>query len=330
MGRKFSIITVGLSPAWDITCCGRGLDWGLHKDIDKQTIQPAGKALNVSKALAWMGQKNIAAGLWGWNDYQQMVDMMRSHWPIISVKMTSVIGSTRQNVTIVDTANDRDMHLRNRSKLASKAALKKLNADLQTMGGKISICVFAGAMQDNDLLGDIVQIVKSCRRRGAKIVLDTSGAALRAIVDTGEVWLIKPNVSELCELLGDKIKDNPVSLAKAGRKLLGKVEMVLISRGKKGAVVVNTDGAWQGRCIAWRKPLSTVGCGDYLLAGFIKGFKDKLEAGFALQTAIKVATARAWGWTQTKDWPQAQRQIKVKIRPILIYGKKKNKIDSWA
>jgi len=316
MGRKFSIITVGLSPAWDITCWGRGLDWSLHKDIDEQTIQPAGKALNVSKALAWMGQRSIAAGLWGRNDYQQMVDMVRSYWPLIKVKMTSVAGRTRQNVTIVDTANDRDMHLRNRSKLTSRAALKKINADLQTTVGKGSICVFAGAMPEDELLDEIIEIIKSCSKRGAKIVLDTSGAALREIVDTGEVWLIKPNVSELRQLLDAQVKDNPVSLAKAGRKLLGKVEMVLISRGKKGAVVVSKDGAWQGRCIMPRKTLSTVGCGDYLLAGFLKGLKDKLDAGFALQTAIKVATARAWGWTETKDWPQAKQLIEVQTREI--------------
>jgi len=296
------------------------LDWGLHKDIDEQIIQPAGKALNIFKALAWMGQRNIAAGLWGRNDYQQMASAVRSLWPLIKVKMTPVSGNTRQNVTIVDTANHRDMHLRNRSKLASRAALKRLKADLQAMVDSKSLCVFAGAMSEDRLLGDIIRIIKGCRRQGAKIVLDTSGAALREIVDTGEVWLIKPNVSELRELLGDKIKDNTVSLAKAGQKLLEKVEIVLISRGKKGAVVVSSDGAWQGRCIARRKTLSTVGCGDYLLAGFIKGLKDKSDMDSALQTAIKVATARAWGWTESKNWPQAEHQIKVKTKEIAGSG----------
>ena len=316
MSRRFSIITVGLSPAWDITCWGRGLDWGLHKDIDEQIIRPAGKALNISKALAWMGQRNIAAGLWGRNDYQQMVSAVRSLWPLVKVKMTPVYGSTRQNVTIVDTVNHRDMHLRYRSKLVSRRALKRLKTDLQAMVESKSLCVFAGAMPEDKLWSDIIRIIKGCHRQGARMALDTSGTALREIVDTGEVWLIKPNVSELRELLGDKIKDNPVSLAKAGQKLLEKVEIVLISRGKKGAIAVSKDGAWQGRCIARRKILSTVGCGDYLLAGFIKGLKDKLDIDFALQTAIKVATARACGWTERKTWPKAQRQIKVKTKEI--------------
>ncbi len=316
MGPAIRIITVGLSPAWDIICRGRGLDWSLHKYIDEQIIQPAGKALNISKALAWMGQRNIAAGLWGRNDYQQMVSAVRSLWPLIKVKMTPVSGSTRQNVTIVDTANDRDMHLRNRSKPVSTRALKRLKADLQAIVNSKSVCVFAGAMPEDKLWGDIIRIIKGCHRQGAKMVLDTSGAALREIAETGEVWLIKPNVSELHELMGDEVKDNVVSLVKAGRKLLNKVEVVLISRGQKGALAVTRDGAWQGRCIGQRKILSTVGCGDYLLAGFIKGLKYKSDAGSALQTAIRIATARAWGWMERKKWSQAKRQIKVELGSV--------------
>ncbi len=317
MSRKFSIVTVGLSPAWDITCRGRGLDWGLHKEIDEQTVQPAGKALNISKALAWMGQRNIATGLWGQQDYKQMAETVRSQWPLIRVKMTFATGSTRQNVTIVDTVNNRDIHLRSKSVLASRWTLKNLRADLQRVVGRNSICVFSGAMPDEFLM-EIIGIIKSCCKLGAKIVLDTSRVALREIVDTGNVWLIKPNVNELRQLLSREVKDNPISLTKAGQKLLDKVGITLISRCEKGTVVVSKDGAWQARCIARRQTLSTVGCGDYLLAGFLKGLKDKINIGSALQSAIKAATAKAWGWSEKKKWLQTQQQIKVHIKEIFV------------
>ncbi len=57
MAGKGRIITIGLSPAWDIRCRGAGLDWGRHVEIDEQVVRPAGKALNVSDALAWMGRQ---------------------------------------------------------------------------------------------------------------------------------------------------------------------------------------------------------------------------------------------------------------------------------
>jgi 1-phosphofructokinase family hexose kinase len=313
MRQRNSIITIGLSPAWDITCRGRNIDWGLHQEIDEQTVRPAGKALNVSKALAWMEQKNIAAGLWGSNDHEQMLTMVKRLWPLIRIKMTSVAVSTRQNITIVDSARNKEMHLRNKSRLASAKTLKKLQVDLEKVVQKGSICVFAGTMPDGRLLGDVIRIVEFCKNRGAKIVLDTSGHPLKEIVDTGSVWLIKPNVEELCELLDEQVKDGPVSLAKAGRKLLDKVEVVLISRGAKGGVAVTKKGVWQGCCAGRVKVLSTVGCGDFKLAGFLK---DSSNTSAALQTAIKVATAKAWGWTEKKSWQDVQNRIHVRVGRI--------------
>ena len=316
MRDKNSIITIGLSPAWDITCRGRNIDWGRHQQIDEQTIQPAGKALNVSKALAWMGRQNIAAGLWGRGDYPQMLAAVRNLWPLIRVKLTAVIGGTRQNITVVDSAKDKEMHLRNKRHLVSTKALKKLHADLEKIVHKGDICVFAGTMPDGEFLGQIMEIVEFCKSRRAKIVLDTSGHPLKEIVDTGSVWLIKPNIEELCELLGKRVKDGPVSLAKAGRRLLEKVEIVLISRGSKGAVVVTKNGAWQGRCTGQAEIFSTVGCGDYLLAGFLKAFNDGSNALGALKTAIRVATARAWGRAEKTSWLNEQSKIQVQVGSI--------------
>jgi 1-phosphofructokinase len=316
MRERNSIITIGLSPAWDITCRGRNIDWGKHLEIDEQTIRPAGKALNVSKALAWMGQRNIAAGLWGGSDYPQMLAAVRSLWPSIRVELTAVPGRTRQNITVVDSARNKEMHLRDKSRLAAARNLRGLQADLEKIVHKGSICVFAGTMPDGGLLDDVIRIVEFCKSRGAKIVLDTLGRPLKKLVDTGSVWLIKPNVEELRELLGEQVKDGPVSLTKAGSKLLNKVDVVVISRSAKGGVVVTKDGAWQGRCVSRAKVFSTVGCGDFLLAGFLKALKDGSGMEGALENAIKVATARVWGWTEKMAWPNVQHRIKVQVGRI--------------
>jgi len=317
MRRKTAIITVGLAPAWDITCRGRNLRWGAHQCIEEQTICPAGKALNVSKALAWLGRESIAAGLWGRSDYRQMLADVRSSWALIKVRMTAVAGDTRRNVTIVDAANGKEMHLRNKSPLASAKALKQLQADLEKIVRRGSLCVFAGTMPEGKLLDRVVRIIKSCASRGAKIVLDTSELPLRKIVDTGAVWLIKPNVEELCELASRKIKDEPASLAAAACKLLDRVEMVLISRGAKGGLLVTKQGVWQARCVGRGRVLSTVGCGDYLLAGFLKSLGENSDPAAVLKMAIKVATARVWGRTEeNKGAARTLRKIKVAVRQV--------------
>lgn len=316
MTKNSSIITVGLCPSWDTVCRFDGIEWGEHKTVSSVDTRPAGKALNISRALAWMGQKNIAAGLWGRDDFQQMAKAMRPLEKLVKIKMTPAEGSTRRNVTVIDTLNNREMHLRNRSELASKKALRKLEADLKAIVKKSSICVFAGMMPEDELISDVIRIIKSCKQRGAGIVVDTYGNAFKRILETGAVWMIKPNVEELRELLGEHITDSPAALVGAGRKLLDKVDVVVISRGKEGAAVVTNKGAWQGRCVGKSGVLSTVGCGDFLLAGFLKGFKSKSDAGSALVTAIKLATARAWGWTEGKSWTRAMRRIKAAVEQV--------------
>ena len=313
MGSDFSIITVGLCPAWDITCRGAGLKWGEHQQINEQSVCPAGKALNISRALAWMGKKNVAAGLWGREDFGRMLEAMRPLAGAIKIKMTAADGATRQNVTIVDTAKRKEMHLRCKSELADRKSLGKLKVDLQKILGRESLCVFAGSMPDA-YVNDIVDVINCCRSGGARIALDTSGTAMKRLVDGGGIWLIKPNVEELGELLGKKVRDDIAGLAKAASGLLDRVRIVLISRGGKGAIVVTKDRVLSGRCLGGGKVLSTVACGDYLLAGFLKGLEDRLDMGFALETAIKVATAKALGWTESESWAQAERQIKVVVR----------------
>jgi len=313
MKKTSKIITVGLCPSWDLVCRFDGIEWGEHKLTDSVTCRPAGKALNISRALAWMGEKNTAAGLWGRDDYEQMRKAMRELRGVVTVKMTAVEGATRRNVTVVDTTKDREMHLRFTCGLASQKALRQLGADLKGIVGRKSICVFAGLMPENRFLGQVVWVVRDCSARGARIVVDTYGEALRRIVDTGLAWMIKPNVAELRELLGEDVADRPASLAKAARRLLDKVEIVLVSRGKNGAVAVTPQGAWQGRCLGRGRVLSTVGCGDYLLGGFIKGLTETSNPGSALSIGLKVATARAWGWTEEKTWTAARRLVRIEV-----------------
>lgn len=304
------IITIGLSPAWDITCFGRNLNWGSHQVIDAQTIRPAGKALNVSKALAWMGQGSIAAGLWGRDDYPQMQQAMKAlKLNKVKIRMTAVPGAARRNITVVDTAKNRDMHLRNENRLVSKNALRKLQTDLLSIFKKGSICVFAGTMPDGALLADVIRVIKACASRGARIVLDTSGPALSQIVETGVVWMIKPNVSELRELTGRKINDSPPHLARAGAEWLDKVDIILVSRGAKGSVLVTKQGSWKSRSVSSGKVLSTVGCGDYLLAGFLNSFTDKTSPSSALETATKVATAKVLGLTEKTTWRSEKQRL---------------------
>jgi len=306
------IITVGISPCWDVTCCGARLDWDSHEVLDSQDIAVAGKAFNISRALARMGSKSTAAGLWGKNDYQQMTAKTSDLKDFVDIRFTPSEGNTRLNVTVIDTQNKREMHLRAESKLANQQSMKKLASDMLAMVEQESICVFAGSIPAGRVLDETIAIIERCKEKKAKIVVDTSGKALERIVAGGGIWIIKPNITELAELLGSKIEDETAAIAAAAKHLCDKAEIVIVSRGRQGAIAVTKERAWQGKSNWAPAAVNSVGCGDYLLAGFLDGY-EKGDIEFGLEKGIKAATLRAMG----KD-ANVHSKIKVDISAVKI------------
>ncbi len=312
-----NIITVGLAPAWDLTCQGNHLDWGDHPVLKDQHLVAAGKALNVSRALAWLGRESIASGWWGQDDFAQMQTHLVQTCPRIRTHMTPVKGATRINVTVLDLAQHRELHLRAQSSLASPIAFKSLQKDLQKNAQTNTVTVLAGALPDASYTNQVLALARSCHQAPATgLVADSHGPVFNSLVQAGLPWLIKPNVTELSELLGTPIPNRVSSLLKAARTLTHRVPNILISRGKHGALLVTSDQAWQGQCLTRGRVISTVGCGDYLLAGYLYGLTKYTQPKTALALALKIATARAWAWTHEKTWATTKKQIQVQVKAL--------------
>lgn len=307
-----AIITVGFCPCWDVTCRVEGIEWGEHKRIASQSAVPAGKALNISKAMNWLGIGTAAAGLWGQSDYPQMLETLKADYPLITPCFTVVSGKTRQNITLIDTKAKREMHLRADCRLAVQNSLRQLKTDLDNIVTPASTVVFAGAIPDG-FLDECLSLIKHTRDKGAKIAVDTSGSALKEIIKIGGLSLIKPNLEELCQLLGRPIQNEVASIVEASRSLCNSVNIILVSRGADGALAITSKDAFQ--CYAKTNRfnvVNTVGCGDYLLAGFL----SQMDAGDihqALLTGVKVATAKACGFSETTSWPTVDRKFDADI-----------------
>lgn len=317
MAEPKTIITVGICPAWDVTCRVDGFVWGEHQKIDSQTLTCAGKAMNISSALAWMDIPSIAAGLWGQADFQQMLAAVEPLKPRVEIRLTAAPGTTRHNITLIDTRSGQESHLRAPDTLANAASLRSLADDLDTLVRPGSIVALAGSLPQGALLDECLSIVAGLRSRGAYIVLDTSGPALKKAVRQGGLELIKPNLDELRELLDESIPDTEPDIMEAARTLCRQVRIVLVSRGARGAIAVTQDKACSGRIVnPPARVVNTVGCGDTLLAGFLAESAQGSDLGPALQTALKAASARAFGLLQTAPWPAARDSLQVEITEL--------------
>jgi 6-phosphofructokinase 2 len=121
---------------------------------------------------------------------------------------------------------------------------------------------------------------------GAKVALDSSGAALQAALAEG-VFLVKPNLRELRELTGAALTEE-ASRIEACRSFAGsgKAELVALTLGADGALLASRERVWKARGLPI-KPKSTVGAGDSFLGAMVWS----LAAGHANEEAFRYGIA---------------------------------------
>ena len=130
------------------------------------------------------------------------------------------------------------------------------------------------------------QAAAIARKLGAKFVVDTSGAALVAAIEHG-VYMIKPNLREMRDLFGAELLLQEDWIVAAREYInAGKVEVVALSLGHLGALLVTRDQAWRSPALPI-KPVSAVGAGDSFLGAMI----FSLARGDSLADAFRLGMA---------------------------------------
>ncbi len=130
------------------------------------------------------------------------------------------------------------------------------------------------------------RVGKAMTQAGGKLVIDTSGAPLKAALEAG-VYLVKPNLRELKGLVGKPLDDERDWIA-ASRSLLDDraAEVVALTLGDQGALLVTRDNQWRAQPVPI-KPVSTVGAGDSFLGAMIW----RLVSGHAIEDAFRYGMA---------------------------------------
>jgi len=128
------------------------------------------------------------------------------------------------------------------------------------------------------------------RRLGAKFLLDTSGAPLTVAIEQG-LYLIKPNLREMSELVGAELATEDEWLTKA-RALVerGKAEIIALSLGHLGALVVTRDEALRAHALPIN-PVSAVGAGDSFLGALVTSLANGTSLAQAFRHGVAAGAA---------------------------------------
>jgi len=303
------IVTITLNPAVDRVMLVERFRVGQHCPAKRTGHYPAGKGVNVSRVLAVLGVRSVATGFVGqrelgmFEEYLEQVGRGR-----ITTQLLVVRGRTRDNITIVDPIDDTETHLRDEGFKVSRDDVVRISSKVGMLARRDSILCFCGSLPPGVCTGDFRSMLHRCEDAGAKAVVDTNQRVLRAIASE-RFWMLKANAVELAAITAMSTESESEVIA-AARALTrsggGGIEWVIATRGEQGAILVGPNTELVARTFVHPGlVMSTVGCGDSLLAGVLscvirkRSWEEAIRMGVAAGTAN--AVSREAGEISTED-----------------------------
>ena len=283
------IVTLTLNPSLDRTLELDELVRGGVLRTAEPTLEPGGKGVNVTRALASNGVASIAVLPVGGGEGNELRTLLETAG--VRAHFVPVAGRTRSNITIAE-HNGTITKLNEPGFSLSDDDLATLVRVLRTIVTAGDWVVMSGSVPPGFSAAQITEISDALATLEVNLAIDTSGDALVASL-AARPRLIKPNRDELCEIVGRPVTSIADVIAAATEVRDRGVDLVLVSLGSDGAVLVTPDATLIGESVVER-PRSTVGAGDSFLAGFLSKFtRDESDLESALLEAL------AWGAAAT-------------------------------
>ncbi|GAQ68118.1 MULTISPECIES: 1-phosphofructokinase [Streptomyces] len=258
------ILTVTPNPSLDRTYEVPSLDRGEVIRATGERMDPGGKGVNVSRAVAAAGRRTVAVLPLGGAPGALVADLLDAQG--IEVARVPVAGATRSNIALAE-ADGVLTKINAPGPELSATERELLLEAVRARSADASWIACCGSLPRGLDPSWYAELVARAHAAGARIALDTSGPALLAALRE-RPDVVKPNAEELAEAVGRPLATvgDAVKAAEELREMGAGV--VLASLGADGQLLVDASGAWFGtaRVDAVR---SNVGAGDSSLAGFL-------------------------------------------------------------
>ena len=299
------IYTVTFNPAIDYLVYVPELKVGSILRSEKESTYCGGKGINVSLILQELGIESTATGFiagFTGSAIEQALGGGIIRTDFVRLKE----GLTRINVKI---RSEYETDINGQGPAISENDIKTLLGKLKGLK-QDDILVFAGSIP-NTVPSDIYEkIMELLSGTGVRFVVDATKDLLMNSLKY-RPFLIKPNNDELGEIFSVRIDTPEDAILYAGKlREMGAVN-VLASMGGKGAVLVDENGKDYYMPAISGKAVNTVGAGDSMVAGFIAGYTQKVDYGYALKlgTAAGGATAFCEGLATRDEIFRLMNQI---------------------
>jgi len=275
------LITLTLNPALDLAADADAVVPTHKIRMHHEHADAGGGGVNVARVLHELGGDAlaiIAAGGASGRVLEEMLDEA-------GVKRRSVLikGRTRVSLNVLDCRSGLEYRFVPEGPTLSEDEFDACLAAVRDVAGEWLIA--SGSLPHGVPEDAYAQMARIAAQKNQRVVLDTSGPALRAALEQGGMELIKPSLGELEHLVGRELKDPAAQDAEAMALVRsGAARLVAVTLGRDGALLATPDGVV--RVPAMDVPMhSSVGAGDAFLAA----------TTLALARGATPSDALAWG-----------------------------------
>ncbi len=284
------IVTLTLNPSLDRTVEVESLERGAVIRTSEPVLEPGGKGVNVTRALSANAVSSLAIVPVAGPEGAELSRLLERDG--ILCRFVPVSGRTRSNTTVSE-PDGTITKLNEPGSSLSDDDLTAIATAVRTSVRDGDWLVVSGSTPPDLSTEQVAALLAEATMTGAHLVIDSSGEALESAL-AAKPRIIKPNREELAELVGRELGSVAAVVEAAEEVRTYGVELVLVSLGAEGAVLVGPDGMLMGESHV-KKPRSTVGAGDSFLAGFLSRFTvDESDVGAALLEAL------TWGAAATR------------------------------
>jgi 1-phosphofructokinase len=280
------ITAVTPNPSLDRTLHVGDLRRGAVNRAESTALEPSGKGVNVAVALRAAGTPSTAVLPVGGDSGRSLLAMLADLG--VPCRTVQIDGCVRTNVSVIE-AYGTTTKINESGPSLSPGQVRELVDTALAASAPGEWVAWCGSLPSGFSAAALRDSVTACRAAGRRVAVDTSDAALRAVLQgTSMPHLVKPNAHELADLVGRPLATLGDVVEAAATLVRRGVDTVAVTLGGDGAIVVDASGAVLGRA-AVDRVVNTAGAGDAFLAGYLAASASGKPA--ALVNALRFGAA---------------------------------------
>ena len=284
LGVLSMIVTVTLNAALDRTLTVPNFQRGQRHRASGGLTLAGGKGINIARALKRLDVPVVSTGLAGGLTGTRIVEELTGEAMLND--FVRIADESRTSTAVVDPTASSYTEINEWGPHVEPEELEMLGDKLRYLSSGAKAVVFAGSLPrgvEDDFYADLI---RDLNRRGVETVLDSEGEPLR-LGTHAEPFLVSPNQREAEGLVGQEFHDEQDFIQALDDIVeLGARNVLITQETGCFALIREEREVKRLRAVAPRiEPVSTVGSGDVLLAGFLAA----REAGKPLDDALRSA-----------------------------------------